>query len=261
MTRKFFGNSTAHFSKGFFCPFLAGKFLSAHPGLWRFVLVPLMINVLVFSSLIYGGLLFFDSYVVQMVPSGEAWYWLFIYYALWALAAAVTGVLVFFTFTVVGNLIASPFNDLLSEKTETVIAGTPSAKPFTLAAFWSDAKRIVVIEAKKMAMFVVVMILLFCLNFLPGIGSLVFSVSAFLVTISFLSVEYLGFVAVRKGFTFRQLRRYFFSRFALMIGFGTGIFVLLAIPFLNFVTIPLGVIGATQIWFDHPPDDNENGAE
>ncbi len=249
-------NPMTRFSKGFFYPFRAGKYLVGHPRLWKFVLIPFVINVVVFSSLLYFGFLFFDSYVLKLVPTGETWYWLFLYYTLWAVAAAVTGVLVFFAFTVVGNLIASPFNDLLSEKTEELIIGVQSERKFTLAGFWLDAKRILAMESKKMALFVFAMLLLFCLNFLPGIGNLLFSLLAFLLTISFLAVEYLSFVTSRKEITFRQLRRHFFSRFALLAGFGTGVFVLLAIPFLNFVSIPLGVIGATLVWFDHPPDSS-----
>ncbi|NLV23429.1 MAG: sulfate transporter CysZ [Deltaproteobacteria bacterium] len=246
-------NPLARFSRGFFYPFRAGRYLVGHPRLWKFVLVPLLINIVVFSSLIYLGFLFFDAYVLQMVPSGEAWYWLILYYTLWALAAAVTGMLVFFTFTVVGNLVASPFNDLLSEKTEEMIVGTPAREHFSWAGFWADGKRILAMEARKMAVFVALMLLLLGLNFVPVVGSLLFSILAFLLTISFLAVEYLSFVAARKEFTYKKLRRYFFSRFSLLAGFGTGVFVLLAVPFLNFVSIPLGVIGATLVWFDYPP--------
>jgi CysZ protein len=35
-----------------------------------------------------------------------------------------------------------------------------------------------------------------------------------------------------------------------MFGFGTGIMGVLAIPFLQFLCIPLGVVGATQLWHD-----------
>jgi CysZ protein len=246
-------NPLARFSQGFFYPFRAGRYLAGHPRLWKFVLIPLLINVVVFSALVYGGFLFFDAYVLHLIPTGEAWYWLFLYYALWLVAAAVTGVLVFFTFTLVGNLIASPFNDLLSERTEGLISGTQPEHRFTWAVFWADAKRILALEVKKMAVFVLAMLLVFCLNLVPVVGSLLFSLLAFVLTVSFLAVEYLGFVAGRKEFTFRQLRRYFFSRFSLLSGFGTGVFVLLAIPFLNFVSIPLGVVGATLIWLDQPP--------
>jgi CysZ protein len=35
-----------------------------------------------------------------------------------------------------------------------------------------------------------------------------------------------------------------------MMGFGTGIMGVLGVPFLQFFCIPLGVVGATQLWYD-----------
>ena len=35
-----------------------------------------------------------------------------------------------------------------------------------------------------------------------------------------------------------------------MFDFGTGIMGVLAVPFLQFLCIPLGVVGATQLWHD-----------
>ena len=35
-----------------------------------------------------------------------------------------------------------------------------------------------------------------------------------------------------------------------MLGFGTGVMGVLAVPFLQFFCIPLGVVGATQLWQD-----------
>ncbi|MBN1140403.1 MAG: sulfate transporter CysZ [Deltaproteobacteria bacterium] len=246
-------NPAARFSKGFFYPFRAGRYLAGHPRLWKFVAIPFLVNVVVFSLLLYLGFHFFDGFVLRLIPSGEAWYWVLLYYTLWVVAVAVTAVLVFFTFTLLGNLIASPFNDLLSEKTEELMVGSLPEEPFSLARFKTDAKRILVLESKKMAVFLLVMLLLLTLNLIPGIGSLLFSVLAFFWTVIFLALEYLGFVASRKQFDFKALRRFFWSRFTLLSGFGTGVFALLAVPFLNFISIPLGVIGATLLWFENPP--------
>lgn len=243
-------NPAFRFSSGFFYPFKAGKFLAGHPSLLRFIMIPFIINVLVFSGLVYSGAHFFERFVVGMLPVGDAWYWLILYYTLWVLAVAVTAVLVFFTFTVVGNLIASPFNDVLSEKTEELILGIKSDEKFSLSQFWSDSVQILLLEIKKITVFVVLMGLLFLLNFLPGIGNIIFAVLAFLLTVFFLVLEYLGFVAYRKRLSFKEQRHFIWSRFSLSFGFGTGVLALLTIPVLNFICIPLGVIGATLMWCD-----------
>jgi CysZ protein len=161
-----------------------------------------------------------------------------------------TAVLVFFSFTVVGNLIASPFNDLLSERTEQILTGRENEELFSLRRFLSDAWKTVLMEAKKMWLFVVVMLLILPLNLLPGIGNAIYTVLAISLTLFFLCVEYLSFVMVRKRQFFKDQRRFIFSRKFLMLGFGCGVMAVLAIPFFQFFCIPLAVIGATRLWCD-----------
>jgi CysZ protein len=84
---------------------------------------------------------------------------------------------------------------------------------------------------------------------LPG-GSLPYSVLTILLTIFFLVVEYTGYVFYRKHKTFKDQRRFIFSQKFLMFGFGAGVMGILAVPFLQFFCIPLGVVGATQLWYD-----------
>ena len=243
-------NPVTNFSRGFFYPFRAGRFLLSHPALLRFVVFPFLINTLIFSLCVYFGFDFFDGLVAKYIPQGDAWYWLLLSYAVWILAVLVTIVLVFFSFTVVGNLIASPFNDLLSEKTEQILTGVREEGAFALKAFLQDTKRVVATEIKKIGLFLVGMLLLLLLNILPVVGGALYAVLAFLLTLFFLVVEYLGYILERKRFTFARQREYIMTRKFLMLGFGTGVMAVLAIPFLQFLCIPLGVVGGTLLWFD-----------
>ncbi len=246
------GNPLSRFSRGFFSPFQAGKFLLRHPGLVRFVMIPFLINLLVFSAAVYLGFHFFNSTVSGHIPSGEAWYWALLYYFLWVVAVLLTAVLVFFTFTVVGNLIASPFNDLLSERTEEILAGRRIEENFSFRLFWRDARRTFIEEVRKIGLFVGGMILLLLLNLIPVIGTLLYAFLSILFTLFFLVVEYTGYVFGRKRVPFRDQRRYIFARPFLMLGFGCGVLAVLAIPFLQFLCIPVAVVGATQLCFESP---------
>jgi len=163
-------------------------------------------------------------------------------------------VLVFFGFTVVGAIIASPFNDILSEKTEELLTGIPNEEPFVFKVFLRAALQTVADESKKIIIFVLLMLFLLPLNLLPG-GSLPYSALSILLTVFFLVVEYTGYVFARKHNTFKDQRRFIFSHKLLMLGFGFGVMAVLAIPFVQFFCIPLGVVGATQIWHDlHSPE-------
>jgi CysZ protein len=158
-------------------------------------------------------------------------------------------VLVFFGFTVTGAIISSPFNDILSEKTEELLTGIPNEEPFVFKVFLRDSLHTVLDESGKIIIFVVLMVLLLPLNLVPG-GTLPYSVLSILLTIFFLVVEYTGYVFSRKHLTFQDQRHFIFSRKFTMLGFGTGVMGVLAVPFLQFFCIPLGVVGATQLWHD-----------
>ena len=242
-------NPAANFSRGFFYPFRAARFIKDHPKLLKYIIIPFLINVVILSWAVYWGLSFFNSVAVNYIPQGEAWYWVILSYFLWTVAIIITMVLVFFGFTVTGAIIASPFNDILSEKTEEILTGIHNDEPFVFKVFLKDAIHTVLDECKKVIIFVIVMIFLLPLNLLPG-GSLPYSFLTILLTVFFLVVEYTGYVFYRKHQTFRDQRRFIFSQKFLLLGFGTGVMGILAVPFLQFFCIPLGVVGATRLWYD-----------
>jgi CysZ protein len=241
-------NFAVNFARGFFSPFHSVRLLRRNPGLIRYILIPFVINLLVFALAATLGLSFFDQTVTGLIPQGEAWYWALLYGLLWSVAVVLTMVLVFFSFTVVGNLLASPFNDLLSERTEQVCGGAASDQPFALGRFCHDAWQTILLEVKKLSLFVVVMLLILPLNLLPAIGSLIYSVLSIGLMLFFLCFEYLSFVMVRKQLFFAEQRRYIMTRKFLMLGFSCGVLVLLAIPLLQLFCIPLAVIAATRLW-------------
>ena len=108
----------------------------------------------------------------------------------------------FFGFSVVGNLIAAPFNDLLSERTEEILSGALRDEPFSFSAFWRDSRQTLGVEARKMALFVLGMLLLLLLNLIPVVGTLLYALLSVLLTLFFLAVEYTGFVLSRHRFDF-----------------------------------------------------------
>ena len=253
-------NFVVNFSRGFFAPFRSIRILRDNPRLLPYIIIPFLINLTVFSGAVYLGLDFFGTTVVEQLPQGDAWYWAAVYWLIWTLAVLVTAVMVFFTFTVVGNLIASPFNDLLSERTEQALSGKTNDEVFSIGRFLSDAWRTVLMEAKKMSIFVVVMVLILPLNLLPGVGNGIYTVLAVCLTLFFLSFEYLGFVMVRKHKFFSEQKSYIFARKFLMLGFSCGVMALLAIPFFQMLCIPLAVIGVTRLWCEETGLVNQDSA-
>lgn len=241
-------NFAVNFSRGFFAPFRSVQILRYNPRLLQYILIPFLINLVVFTSAVALGLDFFGNTVVAYIPQGDTWYWAVLYWFLWVVAVLLTAVLVFFSFTVVGNLLASPFNDLLSERTEEVLSGKVTEEAFALGRFFREAWQTLLMEAKKMWIFVVVMVFILPLNLFPGIGNSIYTVLAICLTLFFLCFEYLGFIMVRKRQFFREQKNFIFARKFLMLGFSCGVMAILAIPFFQMLCIPLAVIGATRLW-------------
>ena len=99
-----------------------GLKLIMRPGLRLFVLIPLTLNLLVFALLIGFAMQQFSHWVDLLMPSLPDWL-SFLQYIVWPLFVLLVLVIVFFTFTMVANIISAPFNGFLSEKVEVVVRG------------------------------------------------------------------------------------------------------------------------------------------
>src|SRR3990172_12140527 len=95
-----------------------GYGLITRPGLRRFVVAPLLVNMLIFASLLWLGIDQFGNLMDLLLPSGESRWAVLARFALWLLFAAAALLIIIFTFTLLANLVAAPFNGLLSEKVE-----------------------------------------------------------------------------------------------------------------------------------------------
>jgi len=121
-----------NFVKGFWYPFNSFLFIRKRPGLYPFIILPFFINLASFCLVVYYGFDFYRDQVMARLPHGDAWYWLILNYFLLLMAIVVVLVLVFFSFAAVGSLLASPFNDVLSEKTEHLLGGRGMDEPFAI---------------------------------------------------------------------------------------------------------------------------------
>ena len=229
----------------------AWMFLYRHPGLFRYALVPFFINVVVFSSTLYFGNEFFSELVADYIVQGDAWWWQVLAGFAVAIAFLAMLVVMFFTFTAVGNLIAAPFNDVLSQKTERIISGVSVDEPFSLKVLFGDIGRSLLDEIAKLSRFVIAMLLLLLVNFVPLLGPPVFAAGSVLLTLYFLVVEYTGFVFSRKHMSFTEQRTFIRLNRWQALGFGLAVMLTLMIPLVQFLTIPLSVVAATHFCVDN----------
>jgi CysZ protein len=227
---------------------LRGLSLITKPGIRPFVLIPLIINIVVFSLLIWLGVDQFEVFMDRFLPSDESWLaWL--RWLLWPLFAIALMLIVFYTFTVIANFIAAPFNGLLAEKVERYLGGEPLEQSGGLKQLAKDILPSLLSELRKIGYFLLRAIPLLVLYLIPGIN--IFAPFLWLAFSAwFLALEYVDFPMANHGLLFKeQHQRLKQMRFAAMT-FGGGVTLLMMIPILNFVAMPAAVAGATVFWRD-----------
>ncbi len=96
---------------------LGGLGQLTNPLLRPFVIIPLLINFLLFAAVIWGAKELFAVWLDSMLSWLPDWLG-FLDWLLWPIFIVTALLMVFYTFTVVANLLGSPFNGLLSEKAD-----------------------------------------------------------------------------------------------------------------------------------------------
>jgi CysZ protein len=224
--------------------FLRGFKLIFRPGIRGYMLVPLFINVLVFTGLIYLGADQLQSLLEAMLPDWLDWLkWLLL--PIFLLAALLVG---FFTFNLVANLISAPFNGLLAEAVERQLTGKrlPGGGWRKLI---NDLGKTLVSELRKLGYIVVRAIPILVLMPFPVVN-VVASLLWILFSAWMLAVTYADYPMANHGIGFPEQRGLLARRRMLSLGFGASVMAALAVPILNFLVIPCAVAGATAMWVE-----------
>jgi CysZ protein len=223
-----------------------GLGLLTKPDIRPFVLVPLLVNVVVFCLLIWLGINQFEKWMNYFLPDPESWlFW--IRWLLWPLFAITLVFVVFYTFTVVANLIAAPFNGLLAEKVESYLGGEPLDHEEGFKQMLKDLQSTFYSEFRKLSYFLLRAIPLIILFFIPGLN-IIAPFLWFLFNAWFLAIEYGDYPMANHKLNFQeQHRRLKKVRFEALT-FGSSLSLMMMIPILNFVAMPAAVAGATLFW-------------
>lgn len=235
----------------------AGFGLLTRPGLKRYVFVPLCINLLLFAGLIFWAADSFSALLDWLLPQLPDWLaWLA--WLLWLLFALLAALLLFFGFTLVANLIAAPFNGLLSARVEQLLTGRPPPEGpgGGLAGLLREAGGALRDELRKLGYFAawgaLLLLISLVLIFIPLLNLLVAPLW-FLFGVWALSLEYADYPLGNRGLDFASQRRHIGRHRWPALGFGTAAMLATLIPVVNFVVMPAAVAGATRLWLSLPP--------
>ena len=221
------------------------------PGLRRFIAIPLAVNTLVFTALIWVFAGQFSSLIDWLLPdSGSAWIQVAAS-ALWLLFVAASVLLVFFAFSLVANLIGAPFNGLLSEKVEAYLRGSLGSGDSTdFKAILKSIGPTLKNELIKLAFIAGLMITVLVTALIPVLN-IFFPMVWSMLGAWLLALEYLGYPMENNGLTFKSVRQKIKQKRALSMGFGIAVMGATLLPVLNFLIMPAATAGATALWVDN----------
>lgn len=227
-------------------------FLWTHRVLWKYAAAPLVISTMILGV---SYVLIYHFFWRFISPFGEgAWYWQVLYYLSVVVVTLLLLVVVFFLFTRIASAIASPFNDLISQKTEELISGSFDETPFSVMALLKDSGRSIIHAFKILGIYVGLLVAGLPMLFIPGAGSLMYAVWGALLSSYMFAYEYLGYPMDRRRFSFSEKRRFLWSSFRMTMGFGLGNVVVASVPVINLLFIPAAVVGGTLLFLEvHSP--------
>lgn len=223
-----------------------GLRLILSPGLRRFVLLPLAINLMLFVGLIYFAGHEINQWVDQLMPELPAWLG-FLNYLLWPVFMALVLLILFFTFTMVANFIAGPFNGMLAEKVEVMLTGKDDFPAFSWAELLTMAPRTFHREASKLAYTLPRVAGLLVLSLIPGIN-LIAAPLWLIFGIWMMAIQYIDYPADNHQMSWKDMLAWLRSKRVASLSFGGCVYLLLLIPLLNILMMPAAVAAATVFW-------------
>jgi CysZ protein len=234
------------------------RMLRSHSELWIWCALPVVVNVGTFTLAFLVFWHFLDPLagrVTELFSTTDptAWYaWLWVgplrllaWLVKWMLIV-LFGIAVYFAFTLVGGVLASPFLEVLSRRVERIRTGAVYEQSVAglgavLRIAFEEGKRTLFLLGGQLA-FVLV-------GWLPGL-QLPALAGALLFTMLFLPLDYTGYLLDRREIPFRTRRGWVWRHRRAMLGFGAASLGTFLIPGLNFLCLPWLVTAGTLLALD-----------
>ncbi len=229
--------------------FMQGFSLISKAKLRRYVVLPLLCNIILFIGLLYLTIHWIQvatGWITSTLPHWLDWLsWL-----LWPIFLIAFILVLYYTFTLIANLIATPFNAILSEKTQLYLTG----KELESSSFWQlvtrEAPRNIKRQVRMLLYYIPRAVVALLLFVIPGVQAIA-PITWFLFGAWMMTVQYVDYPMDNNRVPFKQMRKELMGKFGLSMSFGTAVTIATMIPVVNFIVMPVAVIGATALWADY----------
>lgn len=228
--------------------FRYGLQLCFQPGIRRFVILPLLINILLFGGSIfylYSNLSDWLGHWIDSIPDMLSW---LSYILLPLLGLTIIATFSYF-FSTVANWIAAPFNGLLAEKLEIQLTRQAPTDQ-SLFSLVKDTPRIMHREWIKLVYYVPKALGLLILLFIPALGQTIGPVLWFIFSAWMIAIQYCDYPFDNHKISFPKMKTDLKSNQVLAYSFGSLVAICTMIPIVNLIVMPVAVCGATAMWVE-----------
>jgi len=237
--------------------FFLGLRLLKEPGIRPFVLLPILVNVVLFALLTWllvGQAILFTTWLQGALPGWLDWLvWLF-----WPVVVLAWLVVYGFSFAMISNTIAAPFYGLLAESVQRRFGSDVPETPLTVEGLLSLTGRTLAREGQKLLYLVPrllgIAIITLPLYFIPAAGLL-----ATLIWFTWgawsLALQNIDYAADNNAVSFVALRRTMARKRTPCLTFGAAAVAAAAIPLFNLIAVPAAVAGGTALWHERLRED------
>jgi CysZ protein len=226
------------------------RFVFSNPRLLPYCLLPLLIAALLFVALVCLLIFHYGDLVNLFWARPASFFVRIFWYLFYVFIFLVVMLLSYAAFFVLQALLASPFNDLLSERVEELAAGRPPT-PFSLERLASSVGRTLLHQAAKLGLYLSIMLPLLLLSLIiPVLGPLLLLFGGSTVTAFFLAWDTLEYAMDRRAWDLRRKWQLLGSNRALLLGLGGLLEAALLVPVLGLICLPVGAVGGTLLFID-----------
>jgi CysZ protein len=224
------------------------KIIGKNKSILFFYIIPFLLNIILLSVLMYLAFVNIAPWLKGYL-TGDAWY----IKLLSVLITPILLLLLFFFTTIIygfiGNILCSPFLDILSQKTQKAISDRIDDEPFSFKRFLGDIVRTIKNLFKMIGVIILASILpLFLLLILPPIGPALYTLCCYFTTSLVLGLQFLDYPLERKRYSFTEKFKITWKFRYSAIGLGLSFLIVSMVPILGFLGINMCVMGATIIF-------------
>lgn len=229
--------------------FFEGFDLIKRPGIRLFVIIPLIINVILFGTAFYylfGQIDPLVAYLTDGIPDWLGWLKDSLSYIIWPLAVLVILLFSAFIFGTLANWIAAPFNGFLAERVEIILTGQEIQGGGFMDVL-KDIPRTLAREFTKLMYYLpraIGFLLIFFL--LPVIGQVIW----FMFTAWMMAIQYCDYPFDNHKIGFNDMKKQLLTQRKDSFLFGITVTFFSMIPIANLVVMPVAICGATSMWVD-----------